>query len=103
MALSGREVTEWVGPDMRLWCIAGPGRLWGLGLAARSPLTGHWLVTVAGEDLDGWGQQSWRVPTLREARRSVLAGNGRQRGGHCEVTRVRPEPTRGAIKRMLAA
>jgi hypothetical protein len=89
MGLPGREVTEYVSPDGRavLWMVSGPGRLFSVALAVWSPLrSGRWLVA---SNATGLESQSWVAATLKDARRSVLAGNGRRSGGHAEVTEVR--------------
>lgn len=99
--LDGREVVEYSAPNIRVWIIDGPGRLSGLAAAVKSPLSGGWLVIRGGHAEDGSDNRSWRMPTLREARRSVLGGNGRQRGGHPEVTRVR-EVMPGILRKMVA-
>lgn len=93
MGMSGREVTELVSPDGKavLWVILGPGRETCVALAVWSPLrSGRWLIAVNTKD---HGHGSWIKLTLKEARRSVLGGNGRRSGGHAEVTRVREYST----------
>jgi hypothetical protein len=82
MGMPGRAVTEVSGKGVAVWLVSGPGQWSGAVIAVRSPLTGAWLVQT--EDT----YASWRVPSLLDARRSALGGNGRLTGGHSEVTRV---------------
>jgi hypothetical protein len=87
-----RTVVEVSGNGATVWLVSGPGQLAGAVIALRSPLTGAWLVQAEDTYPAGW-VASWRCPSLPDARRSALGGNGRLIGGHSEVSMVRRKDT----------